>query len=74
MIHIHDDIIFHCTNKKNYIPPCVYLHDSDVVWDSTMAKNKIAEVTLLESIVPHDRKESALRLFAENNYSIKGTS
>ena len=37
-----------------------------------MAKNKIAEVTLLESIVPHDRKESALRLFAENNYSING--
>lgn len=37
-----------------------------------MAENASNEVSLLESIVPHDRKESALRLFAENNYQIKG--
>ena len=43
-----------------------------MVWDSNMAENASNEVSLLESIVPHDRKESALKLFAQNNYQIKG--
>ena len=43
-----------------------------MVWDSTLARNASTEVSLLESIVPHDRRESALRLFHENKYKING--
>lgn len=46
---------------------------SDMVWDSTMAGRASIEVSLLESIIPHDRKESALTLFHENSYQLNGT-
>ena len=45
---------------------------SDMVWDSTLARNASTEMSLLESIVPHDRRESALRLFHNNKYKING--
>ena len=43
-----------------------------MVWDSTMAGRASIEVGLLESIIPSDRKESALRLFHENSYQLNG--
>ena len=39
------------------------------VWDSTKGADN-RELELLESIVPHERKELALRLFQENDYHI----
>ncbi len=39
------------------------------VWDSTKGADN-GELELLESIVPHERKELALRLFQENDYHI----
>ena len=41
------------------------------VWNSKMgAASK--EIELLESLIPHDRKEMALALFHENDYKING--
>ena len=39
------------------------------VWDSTKSVDN-RELELLESIVPHERKELALCLFQENDYHI----
>mmetsp|Transcript_19581 Transcript_19581/g.35454 ORF Transcript_19581/g.35454 Transcript_19581/m.35454 type:complete len:174 (-) Transcript_19581:68-589(-) len=41
-----------------------------MVWDSKKAREAAREIDLLESIVPHDRKEIALKLFHDNNYQI----
>lgn len=43
----------------------------ECVWDSKRAKLS-GETELLESIIPHDRKEAALKLFHENGYKIDG--
>lgn len=42
-------------------------------WDSTKGANNRGEIELLESIVPHERKELALKLFHANDYQIAGT-
>ena len=64
------NILLYCINIFNIVHT---LHlNSEMVWDSTLAGNASTEVTLLESIVPHDRRESALRLFHENKYQING--
>ena len=60
----------YCINIFNIVHT---LHlNSEMVWDSTLAGNASTEVAVLESIVPHDRKESALRLFHENKYQLNG--
>ena len=41
------------------------------VWDSTKSADNM-ELTLLESIVSHERKELALQLFRDNEYHIGG--
>ena len=41
------------------------------VWDSKMGAASM-QVELLESIIPHDRRELALALFHENEYSLNG--
>jgi len=41
------------------------------VWDSKMGAAS-RQVELLESIIPHDRRELALSLFHENDYKING--
>ncbi|KAL7535080.1 hypothetical protein ACHAXR_007226 [Thalassiosira sp. AJA248-18] len=43
---------------------------SEMVWDSSKARVARGQIDLLESIVPHDRKESALELFHDNDYQI----
>ena len=40
----------------------------DMVWDANKASEVSRQVDLLESIVPRDRREAALRLFHENEY------
>ena len=47
---------------------------STTVWDTKRAAAASRELDLLESIVPHDRKETALKLFHENNYQVNGTN
>ena len=42
------------------------------VWNSKMGGAASMQVELLESIIPHDRRELALALFHENDYSING--
>ena len=44
-----------------------------MVWDANKARDATEQINLLESIVPHDRKETALKLFHENGYQINGT-
>ena len=44
-----------------------------MVWDANKARESTEQINLLESIVPHDRKETALKLFHENGYQINGT-
>lgn len=39
-----------------------------MVWDADKASGVSRQLDLLESIVPRDRREAALRLFHENNY------
>mmetsp|Transcript_15943 Transcript_15943/g.33684 ORF Transcript_15943/g.33684 Transcript_15943/m.33684 type:complete len:226 (-) Transcript_15943:217-894(-) len=46
---------------------------SEMVWDSNKARVATRQVNILESIVPHDRKELALKLFHENGYEIYET-
>ena len=56
-----------CLEDENDIP----LQEAALmVWDSSKAREATREINLLESIVPHDRKESALKLFHDNNYQI----
>ncbi|KAL7532275.1 hypothetical protein ACHAXR_005492 [Thalassiosira sp. AJA248-18] len=45
---------------------------SEMVWDSKKARVASGQIDLLESIVPHDRKESALELLHENDHQING--
>ena len=44
-----------------------------MVWDANKVRDATEQINLLESIVPHDRKETALKLFHENGYQINGT-
>ena len=44
----------------------------ECVWNSNKAIES-GEISLLENIVPHDRKEAALKLFHENDYRISGS-
>jgi hypothetical protein len=59
-----------------YINPSPSTHPSSVeaiqVWDAQKGAES-GKVELLESVIPHERKELALALFHENNYKLNGT-
>ncbi|KAL3786083.1 hypothetical protein ACHAW5_009607 [Stephanodiscus triporus] len=57
----------HWKREKNSSRQC----EMTQVWDSKMGAAS-RHVELLESIIPHDRRELALSLFHENDYSING--
>lgn len=46
---------------------------SEMVWDSRKAGMATKQINLFESIVPHERKESAFKLFHKNDYEMNNT-
>mmetsp|Transcript_15236 Transcript_15236/g.31065 ORF Transcript_15236/g.31065 Transcript_15236/m.31065 type:complete len:290 (+) Transcript_15236:59-928(+) len=53
--------------RQKLSPQCEYNY---CVWDSAKARESSKELSLLENIVPHDKKEAALQLFHENAYKL----
>lgn len=45
--------------------------DAIQVWDAQKGAES-GKIELLESLIPHERKELALALFHENNYKLNG--